>query len=184
MLKDYFVVDNFFSDPQRILKKFEDVEYYSNEKNKLDRIKIFKDRADCPEGFWRGFRSKPIHKIDKELFHELSTGIALKAFQCENFSWFASTYFHLSPDTIDNEPSWWHVDDHKFAGVIYMNEDSDRNTGTTLVVNNTLVNLENVFNRLVFYKANIQHRPTKLFGKTFKDVRKTITIFYSSRNVS
>lgn len=177
MFKDYVVVDNFFEDPYAVVEKFQLVTYYSKEKEPIAGIKIKPNDNNSPTGEWQGFRSQFIHEIDPELFSTISFNINKTVFQTEEFIWNAQTYFHLSPQTISKDSNWWHKDPFLLAGVIYLNPNPDPETGTVLKLDNNLINIENKFNRLVFYQGGILHRPNKLFGVDFKTVRKTITIF-------
>ena len=183
MIKDFVIVDNFFDDPQLVLDKFSSVSYYTKEKTHLPGIKVKQDDESLPNGFWRGFRSNFIHEIDNDLFSTITNNVYKKLFNTNSFFWKAETFFHLSPKSIDNEESWWHDDPFFLAGLIYMNPSPAENTGTILKTNNQIVNLENKFNRLVFYRGNIMHKPNNLFGDTFNNVRKTITIFVDEINL-
>ena len=56
-----------------------------------------------------------------------------------------------------------------------------KGTGTSILdgENNKIIQVENVYNRLVCYPGTSIHAPTNLFGDTMKDGRMTFTFFIS-----
>ena len=96
----------------------------------------------------------------------------------------AQVHGHISTSAVERivpKKIKWHVDDSScFAGVIYLNETPPKGSGTFLKVKSKIIKIENVCNRLVFYRSNILHSPGLCFGSTLRDSRLTLTIFINS----
>jgi len=177
MFKDYVIIDNFFDKPYQVLEKFQNVSYFTKENRDLPGIKINKEKPSFSTTGWRGYRSNFISDIDQELFSLISLNMNKKVFFAKEFNWKAQTFFHLSPEWIDEETRWWHRDPFLLAGVIYLNPNSNLDIGTLLEIDDKHVLIENKFNRLAFYRGELNHKPNKLVGNNYDTVRKTISIF-------
>jgi hypothetical protein len=72
-----------------------------------------------------------------------------------------------------------HKDPSEWAGVIYLNPNPKENSGTTLHNDNgeMMYNIENKYNRFIFYQGNILHGVLDTFGDNLENSRLTITIF-------
>jgi hypothetical protein len=98
-------------------------------------------------------------------------------------------YFHYSLNETKNEikdfnKNRLHRDGAEWAGVIYLTPNPKDNSGTTLHNNNGEIihNIENKFNRFIFYRGNILHGVLDTFGNNIEDSRLTITIFGDTIN--
>jgi hypothetical protein len=71
-----------------------------------------------------------------------------------------------------------------FAGVVYLTPEAPLNSGTSFFadINTKLGSVENVYNRFVFYPADIIHSPTNPFGETREDSRLALTFFASIKD--
>ena len=95
-----------------------------------------------------------------------------------------STYFHRTPADYVNYFWDYHADKyHKdyipCGGVIYLNPNPPPLSGTSILdgKNSKLINLENVYNRLVAYDGYNHHAPTGCFGDSLETDRLTIVFF-------
>ena len=106
------IVDNFFDDPERIVKFANSLEYSSK-----------KDHE-----YWPGFRTKPLYEIDKGYF-EWSTQKILKCFYKENLTHHTNTLFQKIKgfEGVTNE-GWVHVDQGIMAAIIYLDKDGTDGT--------------------------------------------------------
>ena len=66
---------------------------------------------------------------------------------------------------------------HKYGGLVYLHPDPPSRSGTTLYLKE-MTYLDNIYNRLVLYKSNIEHEPTDNFGDDINNSRLVFTIFY------
>ena len=118
-------VDNFFDNPDRIVKYAKSL-----------------PKEHDPEGGWPGKRTEPLWKIDKEL----NDALLLKILSCyydlsyQNITWECSSLqFQEIPAFSKNKNDkrnrgWIHFDDSKYeiAGLIYLTPDIDPDSGTSL----------------------------------------------------
>ena len=103
-----------------------------------------------------------------------------------------SLVFHLLPerargdmgDEFDYLQSHTDSESVEFAGVVYLSPEPPEDTGTSFFadVNTKIGQVDNVYNRLAFYPANIIHSPTNPFGETNEDSRLTLTFFASIKD--
>jgi hypothetical protein len=134
---------------------------------------------------WKGYRTKKLETYNHDFLNECSQKILNAVSQFYNLSnYFISTYFHISyEDTkkqlFDFEVNKYHKDFEKYAGVVYLTPDPITEMGTSILdgYNNQIVNVENVYNRLVSYPAHFPHAPSNLFGNTKENGRMTLTFF-------
>ena len=93
-------------------------------------------------------------------------------------------FFHYctndTKNTIKNFDEYrLHKDDTEWAGVVYLSPTPMTNSGTTLHEDSgeLVHNIENNYNRFIFYKGNILHGVLNMFGDTIDNARLTLTIF-------
>lgn len=97
--------------------------------------------------------------------------------------------FHLLPENVrgDMGDEFDYLQSHTdsenvdFAGIIYLSPEPAPNSGTSFFadINTKVGEIENVYNRFVFYPADIIHSPTNPFGETNESSRLTLTFFAS-----
>lgn len=110
------VVDNFFEDPIAIRKYALSLDY------ELD-----------PEGRWPGKRSKNLHIINRGLFDNICEKFFSLFYDVENdenLRWTVKAAFQLTDSSY--EEGWVHSDLSLISAVIYLNDNPDPNTGTTI----------------------------------------------------
>ena len=64
----------------------------------------------------------------------------------------------------------------KLSGVVYLNENAEKEAGTIIINNNKPFLVENKFNRLILYPSDKTHSVAKSFGKSKEDARFVFTI--------
>lgn len=149
-------VDDFYSDPDRVRQWALSLDY-----------------APAPGGQWPGKRTKQLHEIDFQFFHDFSCKLFSLYFDLDkvNIDWTMHTHFQLiepydqDPNSIKNT-GWVHYDDDTlFAGVIYLTPDIDPNTGTSLFEQHSpspgIVSREA---KEGFYKSGIDERYSEILG--------------------
>jgi hypothetical protein len=185
MIKDYIIIDNILDNPQKVIDLSRNISYYSKEDQGLEGITIkpMREHEAFSRSFWRGYRSDFLHEIDDAIFKKTFEQIVkkmLSAFQMPlMYHYKVSSHLHFAPASIEYTDRWWHRDPGcLFAGVIYLTENPEPDSGTILKLNGDELILENVFNRLVLYRSGIEHRPQKCFGDNINNCRFTITMFF------
>ncbi len=139
------VVNNFFDDPYKIIELSKTQTYYFPQK-------------DIPNQGWLGSRSENLKYnfvIDKVLSYYFSSKVK---YQSEIF-------FHKSSFIKQDKKSYIHRDiSHQIAGLIYLNDTNDINSGTTLYDENFNESLitSNRFNTMICYDSKQFHGPTSL----------------------
>lgn len=66
-----------------------------------------------------------------------------------------------------------------FAGIIYLNPNPPKDTGTTLVFPSQEIKIDNVFNRMVIYPTTVFHSLSGSFGNNLFNARMVISIFFN-----
>lgn len=176
MFKDYVIVDNILENPNDLIDLSKKIDYFRRECDMIENISVKKYQIENVG--WKGFRSEEIHTINESLYRNVMDQIFHKIFNLKcKFLYNAISYLHFCPESIVKNDSWWHVDKSFTAGVIYLNKNPPKDSGTILFIDGKKEIIENKFNRLVFYKSNILHTPHNGFGKTIDDARLTFSFF-------
>ena len=84
-----------------------------------------------------------------------------------------------SPQIMHRDSQNVNEDEICFSGVVYLNPNpiDPGQSGTHFILDNKLKKINNKYNRLVFYGANITHSPGPAWGETWEDdCRLTLTI--------
>lgn len=173
----YVIMDDILEDPHYLVNLAKTLSYNASSDNLIEHIKI---KNKVSKVGWRGFRSENISVIDKKLYDKLCWEISIKLFSLTNCLIESPMLFlHYSPAFIgDPDQSWWHRDARTtVAGVIYLHQQPEINSGTLISLSNNTIQVENKFNRLVFYDATLLHRPERCYGTTIHNSRLTLTIF-------
>jgi hypothetical protein len=169
MFKDYYIVDNIFEDPDSIVEKSCSLHYYKD------------TDVDKPNGKWAGQRTKIIDDIDANFFNDMFVPIlsTLRFNDEVDIEYSVESYFHLLGSDKVPTNDWFHKDQALLAGIVYLNKNPPSLSGTTLIINNNKLYIENVYNRLIIYNAGLEHAPTNSF-----DVRKTLTFFINGIKIT
>ena len=185
MIKDFVVIDDVLDDPLELVHFAKIISYYSKEKEPIDGIRL-RDDLDNPEildSRWRGFHSDYLHNMNNGIFSKVFKNVCEKILlPFENnisYRYNVKSHLHYSPGSIEYSERWWHTDPNTiFAGVIYLNETPEKNSGTIVKLNDQEIVFENVFNRLVLYRANLVHRPQGCFGDNIDNCRLVLPMFF------
>ena len=108
------IVDDFFTDPHRVVKLSKTFKYM---------------RAS--DNTWPGTRTDPISEVDREFFLWSTKKIMalLYPMNLNGMSWNATQYFQHVPYKIYGEEGWVHNDsDFEFTSIIYLNDYPDSGT--------------------------------------------------------
>jgi hypothetical protein len=185
------VLDNFFDDPLEVRR-------FALEQEFLPDI----------NQSYPGKRSRPLHEISTPLFkHTINRFNSIFYVLNDIDGWQATAYFQL----IDNTSApWVHRDLQTISGIIYLNDNSDPATGTTIykpkttglfgldvtdkqilpedarLANNSQfeesVVVKNKFNRLVAFDSKEFHAASS-FDEIDEDQRLTLVFFIERLNV-
>jgi len=131
---------------------------------------------------WQGKRTNVIHELDNQY-----ADVILSRIQelCCRYFYLPEKQQIKSAFQITNKHdgnSWIHKDyDVRVAGILYLTPNPEPNSGTTFYDENEKVldHIENVYNRLILYRSNINHKSTNYFGETKEDCRLTQVFFIS-----
>jgi len=165
-MDDYILIDDFFDNVNAIREYALSLDYEKSSK----------------KTGWKGYRTS----IDDTI---IVNYIKDKLVEINNdlINLDLEVYFHYSIDSTKNEiPNFdknrLHKDVTEWAGVVYLHPNPSPNSGTTLHTNTgeLIHNIENKYNRFIFYNGNILHGVLDTFGNTIEDSRLTITIFGSN----
>jgi len=156
MFQDYVVYDNVFKYPDEIANEGKTLEFFDRQ-----------DESNAPGGTWVGRRSGLIHQVRPPLFKRVFRHV-LKKFDLGEegnpVTYGIEPFFQF---TYSHNKFKKHKDNALFTGIVYLNEDADKNAGTTLFIGDEEVKIENVYNRLLLFRSNIPHMPTNLFDERF-----------------
>lgn len=117
-------IDNFFDEPDMIRE-------WANS--------LPKERSE--DGSWPGYRTLPLHEIDREFQVSLVLKILSAYYDLKytNVSWTScNAYFHVIPKYSEDTNSlsnvgWVHQDEETdLAGIVYLTPNADVNSGTSL----------------------------------------------------
>lgn len=191
MLNDIIVIDNLFDDPDNVVSFAKTLNFY----DKNNHPALNNSRGN--KVYWNGFRSESLHTVNNDLFVKYNKIILSKLIQKSfsnvdiSYKFLGQLFFHyVSSEFTKNvwkiseditKDNWFHRDENMYyAGVVYLYKNPPPNTGTVLIKDNKEIIIDNVYNRLVMYDANILHAPQDSFGENINDSRLTLTIFYKN----
>lgn len=162
---NYLILDDFFSSDELLETLSISSEIIYNEPG----INYYKGvRSPILTSLYPEFTKKLIKKLYKLPFARNT------AYKVVDASFHKMTNRHL--DNYSLEESAWHCDPSTYAGVVYLNENPDPKTGTLLKLDDKIIEIENKFNRGVFYRADIMHRVADV-KSNIEDPRLTMVIF-------
>lgn len=179
MFKDYIVYDNILDEPDVLENFSKTANYFSADGRTIDGVNIDSNETLKPDGGWRGLRSQHLHLLEENLFQDSMNQIILKAFKVNcQWQYLVNAHLQISPGFIEYDDDWWHLDTSSLlAGVIYLNKNPESESGTKIIHNGNEIDIENVYNRLLLYRSDLMHRPTKCFGDDIENSRRTFVFF-------
>lgn len=143
-------------------------------------------------GGWKGCRSRNLMSHDKVFLYMCEQKI-MKAVK-EYFNdrkLFLTSYFHITFDETKNcIPDFgfdkYHQDPCLYAGIVYLKPDAPREAGTSILNGdeNKIIDVENVYNRLVCYPGKYVHAVSDTFGDTKESGRMTLSFFIDKKPLS
>jgi len=168
---NYLVIDNYFDNPKQVRDTALSATYY-NKENHPGNI-----------GNFPGYRTDYINKWNEELYKLLLNRQLENVKKLINLSDYTEYWTKFSFSYTDkNVPKIEHRDFTEgfnnfkkfFGGVIYLNENPLKNTGTIL---SNVTTIENKFNRYIMYDATTLHAIENSFGENLNDSRLVLTHF-------
>ena len=175
MIKDLIVKDNFFDNPHKILALAKAQKYYPPS---ADQNWVGMRSGSLPDILNNEDSQYIYEAISKHIFHEYLNGRSDYSFKYD-----AELYFHYLDETEKHNPNFFHQDHSLMAGVVYLSENPQIDSGTVILENDVERRIDNVFNRCVLYNSNYFHTALNGFGKTVEDVRLTLTIFFNEVHI-
>lgn len=155
--------------------KYKEIYNFFDDPNEVRNISLLQEYEKCKISSFPGLRSKPIDE-DSFIYDKIITTVMPDLVK---FDWTSFEFTAFFQYTLNDTPCNEHIDlennvKHGFSGVIYLNPTlPDGNYGTTIGG----CYIENEYNKLVFYDANIPHKPTGTFGTNMYDSRMVIAFF-------
>jgi hypothetical protein len=91
------------------------------------------------------------------------------------------SYFHYTTSDTDISNKIHKDFESDYAGVLYLTPNAPTNTGTAIYndMGIEISNIENIYNRLTIYPANLWHALKDTFGNDIETGRLTLTMFIS-----
>jgi hypothetical protein len=193
MFKDFFVINDIFDDPFSVVEKAKQLDYYVSSDcldrvNDYEHLNLRKGHLNVPDfltGYWKGFRTNLLHKIDEKFFADLMNQIFNKALNVHpvRYDYNVMAQFHIIPNGLKFDDSWVHSDNAFFAGVVYLNKEPESNSGTIIEIDGKQQTVENKFNRLVMYNGKLKHAPQDCFYGDVED-RLVLTFFLQQLKIT
>lgn len=129
-------INNFFDDPNKILKKAESCTYYKSK-----------------DGWWPGERSESLHVIYPNLFNKIISSVLSNFFsQGEQINFQNATGFFHKIKPYKNpllNKGWIHKDGCELAGLIYLNKKFTMNTGTGMYIPKQKIDYKDSINQKI-----------------------------------
>lgn len=173
-LNDYIIIDDFFDDPNSIIEKAKSLKFYNLNEHPTDNNNGL---------IWIGKRTEYLHNVDLNFINEINNTKFNKILKQSDIEYMyqMSGCFHLTTKN-DGEfnNNWIHKDRALYAGVVFLNKNPKKNSGTILFNGDKEIILDNIFNRFVMYKSWIPHAPQNFFGNDINDGRLTYVFFINS----
>ena len=181
MIKDIIIIDNFFDDVGSILKLANNQEYYKNSSMMT---------------YWSGRRTVELLSYDFDTYSKIINNLINKVIDNSfgkepdmtiKFNWNVKVHFHkMTEEVILIPENAYHKDSNcVYAGVVYLTENAPKNYGTIIKKDDSSIIVENIFNRLVLYRADLFHSPVGGFGTSYEnDNRLTLTIYFEQLSIS
>ena len=140
---------------------------------------------------WRGYRTDSLISNDNnfsEQLKEITTKILISVCKFYNLNlpeYDIFPYFHLyyerTKETAHDYENFKYHKDHDvdYAGLIYLTPNPPSGTGTSILDGNEnkIINVENVYNRIVAYPGIMTHAPTNVFGYAKENGRMILPFF-------
>ena len=182
MLLDFIEVENFFDDPDEILKIAKQQTFVEKDAH-YHSVNM--------KTYYNGVRSKGVSDIDPALHTKICEQLSKKVVETRfgndvtktkmNSSFNAQIYFHIMREQDIFQETWKHKDDESIlAGVIYLNPQPKPESGTIVHRygdDKEPVIVENKYNKMVLYNASFLHAPQCGFGTDINDCRLTLVFF-------
>lgn len=141
---------------------------------------------------WKGSRTRKLTSFDKFFLYNCEQKIFKRVgefFDCKKLQ--ISSYFHMTFEDTKKPESYlrskYHRDyDSVYAGIVYMTPNARLDAGTSILdeENNKVINIDNVYNRLVSYPGSYFHAISDVFGSTKENARMTLTFFVHEKTMS
>jgi hypothetical protein len=150
----------------------------------LDNIDSIRERAlrlnytksEDNSGGWKGYRCLEETDLGNEVMSSLLNKLPT-FFKNMQYRY----HFHYTLKETDTTNKIHKDSNSNYAGVLYMSPSPSVNSGTLLYDDraNLISSLDNIYNRLVMYPADIWHSLDNSFGNDINNSRLTFTIFCS-----
>lgn len=155
--------------------KYKEIHNFFDNPQEVRDLALLQEYGDCQTTYFPGQRSKPIG--DNSFIYDKIISSVMPDFV--KFEWTSFDFTAFFQYTDKDSPCMEHMDNpegakYGFSGVIYLNPELPKGDyGTT--IGGTKVS--NEYNKLVYYDANILHKPTGTFGTNMYDSRMVIAFF-------
>ena len=174
----YIIIDDVYENPDEVVELAKTFKFYSsNESNPMNsKGEDWKGRrSDLILPHQKSLCGQPV--IEKILNSYFNISIAKVELTISD-----RMMFHYIPKKFSKkkDESWEHIDGSDlFAGVIYLDKNPKKNSGTILKDGDKKIVVQNKYNRALFYRSDILHTPDKgsAYGNDITDSRLTLVFF-------
>ena len=166
-MNNIIILDDVFASPDEISRLAKSHHFYSLNEHPVDANTNIT---------WNGKKSLNLQTIlSKVLYENIINQIISKLDFDVDINKTVSMFHSFTETDISNE-TWFHTDNTKMGGVIYLNNfyPSNPEKHGTMVMGEII---PYKYNRLVLYPSNYTHRPMNGFGKIIDDSRLTLNFF-------
>lgn len=136
---------------------------------------------------WKGYRTPDLKNFNNQILNNAVQKILNTVKDIFNDDFIDNTiiksHFHLLPEhkNVENILNY-HRDLAEYSGIVYMNSNPPKNSGTTVLVNGLAESIENKYNRLLIMDGELTHTPTRFFGDNILTGRLALTFFIEDPN--
>lgn len=193
---DYFIIDNWYDDPYQVRELALDLLKNSKIDPRIPGIRstyvplnlliLNKSKIEnylpqkIDETYWIHFNCLNLNEVLDQI--NFDNPLSLNGIPISNSGVVVDNgRFQL----ITKKDKHWdaHQDTTEWAAVIYLTPNAPKNCGTSFYDKvfgiNSILNIENIFNRCIIYKSKIPHKSTDHFGSDSFDGRLTQTFFFN-----
>jgi hypothetical protein len=169
-MNDIIVINNVFSSPNEITNLAFSHHFYKLSEHPLD---------SGTHITWSGTKTLPLNTIlSKPLYENIISQIISKIGLSDVNN--TVSMFHSFTEDNQSSENWFHTDNTKLGGVVYLNNVYPKNPsdhGTMIIKGNEQIIIPYEYNKLVIYPSNYVHRPMNGFGNSLESSRLTLNFF-------
>ena len=170
-MNDLIIVNDVFDNPNEITRLAKQQHFYKLDEHPLDAN---------TQITWSGKKSLNLDMMFSSVLYEnIINHIISKLKFSVDIKQTVSLFHSFTEDNLSS-PNWFHTDNTRFGGVVYLNNvypKQPENHGTMVVIDNKPVVVPYEYNKMVLYPSHYVHRPMNGFGDSLDTSRLTLNFF-------